>query len=166
MESESPPNNKVIQHVPKASSDQLLRKFAEVDSGSDTEAGRKSSSKRQRVERRKKKKTTGDIIINVEEELIISPSRESNSSGNISGSLRKVERKSLLCKTKKNSTNNKRRLVKQLGISRSHHHPTASKHKFVFCAIQKTWSKVLKGASKVFMEKHYNRHRILNSDIL
>ncbi|KAK9725692.1 hypothetical protein RND81_05G162900 [Saponaria officinalis] len=155
---ESPPK---VQHVTKASSDQLLRKFAEIDSGSDTERAQKSSSKRRRFEKKKKTGDISNVGEYVLEEEIISPSKENINNNNLSGSFRKIEKKSLLSK-KKSTRRSSTTLVKQLGFSRSH--STTFKHKSVFGAIEKTWSKAIRGASKVFMEKHYNRHRLLNRE--
>ncbi|KAH9625515.1 hypothetical protein KSS87_012116 [Heliosperma pusillum] len=176
MEIQSPPN---VQHVTKASSDKILLKFAEIDSDSDTErtrpvvVARKSMSKRPRLGR--KKKGNINIVSNIDDDEENSPSKENiniNSSNNInqSGSLlRKVERKSLLPQQMNNNNNNNRRsssgtLLRKFGISKSH--SRGFRHKSVLGAIEKTWSKAIRGASKVFMEKHYNRHRILNSDFV
>ncbi|BBH07446.1 hypothetical protein Prudu_019386, partial [Prunus dulcis] len=58
-------------------------------------------------------------------------------------------------------------LLRQLGV-----HGRASqlrardiRNKSFFGAIHKTWRRTIEGASKVFMEKHYNRHKRLISDI-
>ncbi|KNA24997.1 hypothetical protein SOVF_010370 [Spinacia oleracea] len=142
----------VVQHVTKASSDQLLRKFA--DSDSDNEIQTPSSARKRQGHKKRK-----DNINNWELCIVISPSKELNSNG----SLRVLERKSLLPQHYKTRRSSRSFFVKHLAIStRSHHFRTNS----LLSAIDKTWSKAVRGASKVFMEKHYNRHRCLIDDIV
>ncbi|XP_074301808.1 uncharacterized protein LOC141633262 [Silene latifolia] len=169
IQPQSPPK---VQHVTKASSDKILRKFAEVDSDSDTEktdpVPRKSTSKRPRLGRKKKTDivSRSDSIIEEEEN---SPSKENinininniNQNGSL---LKKIERKSLLPQQMNNRRSSSGTLLRKFGISKSH--SRGFRHKSVLGAIEKTWSKAIRGASKVFMEKHYNRHRILNSDFV
>uniref|UniRef100_A0A803LFS9 Uncharacterized protein n=1 Tax=Chenopodium quinoa TaxID=63459 RepID=A0A803LFS9_CHEQI len=134
----------LVQHVTKASSDQLLRKFAEIDSDSD-------------YDNPPPRLTC----------MMMSPSKEVNVGSN--ASLRVVERKSLLpqhYKTRRSSSSSSGNfIVKHL---RSHHFRGARdfRTKCVLSAIEKTWSRAVRGASKVFMEKHYNRHRSLIDDIV
>ncbi|KAI5318614.1 hypothetical protein PRUPE_7G077000 [Prunus persica] len=136
-----------VQHVNKKSSDELLRKFA--DSGDEAE---EAPEKKQviRVSKRRKVRNRASG----EGEQCESPSNGKNSL---------VERRSLLPAA---GTKNKA-LLRQLGV-----HGRASqlrardiRNKSFFGAIHKTWRRTIEGASKVFMEKHYNRHKRLISDI-
>lgn len=143
-----------VQHVTKASSDELLRKFAGTDSDSDSDSGneisssRKSPAKRRKISRNKNRS-------NYREDEEQSLSKED---GNGSLSLRK----SLLAHQRGRKSGS---LLRHLGISRSHH-VRGCRNKSVLGALEKTWSKAVRGASKVFMEKHYNRHRLLINDMV
>uniref|UniRef100_A0A5B7BXN2 Uncharacterized protein n=1 Tax=Davidia involucrata TaxID=16924 RepID=A0A5B7BXN2_DAVIN len=133
-----------VQHVPKASSDQLLSKFAEVGSESDEKAAAKKEI--QLSKRRKRSRTTrvGDHC---------------ESPSNCSTTL--VERKSLLPPATRRSV----ALIRKLGIGRAKVRARDLKNKSILGTIEKTWRKTVEGASKVFMEKHYNRHKRLINDI-
>ncbi|KAF5474049.1 hypothetical protein F2P56_005988 [Juglans regia] len=142
MDSSSPAK---VQHVNKKSSDELLRKFAELDSDSAEEApGRKElrvSKPRKRSRRTRMRE--GDQC-------------ESPSNGSTS----LLERRSLLpLAVKRRSA-----LLRQLGIGRSSFR--ARDNKSILGRIEKTWHKTVEGASKVFMEKHYHRHKRLINDIV
>lgn len=39
-------------------------------------------------------------------------------------------------------------------------------HIFIFWRFVQTWRKTVEGASRVFMEKHYNRHKRLINDVV
>ncbi|KAG5252782.1 hypothetical protein OIU76_021361 [Salix suchowensis] len=138
-----------VQHVTKKSSDDLLRKFAEMsDDDDDTkklELTRVSRSKS------KRRRTRRDVESGY--------SRESPSHYNPSSSL--VERRSLLPPLTRKSA-----LLRQLGIGRSQLKARDLKTKSILASIEKTWRKTLEGASKVLLEKHYNRHRRLISDMV
>ncbi|KAA8518274.1 hypothetical protein F0562_015843 [Nyssa sinensis] len=133
-----------VQHVTKSSSDQLLSKFAEVGS----ESGEKAAAKKERQlsKRRKRSRTTR------EGDHCESPS---NCSTTI------VERKSLLPPATRRSV----ALIRKLGIGRAKLRARDLKNKSFLGTIEKTWRKTIEGASKVFMEKHYNRHKRLINDI-
>ncbi|XP_043691875.1 uncharacterized protein LOC122642457 [Telopea speciosissima] len=133
----------IVQHVTKASSDQLLRKFADSDD--------ESPAKREpRVPKRRRKcRRNGDE----DKENCESPLRNSNNSS-------LVERRSLL----PSAVTRKSTLLRQLGIARSQLRARDIRNKSLMRAIEKTWRKTVEGASKVFIERHYNRHNRLIND--
>ncbi|KAF9680710.1 hypothetical protein SADUNF_Sadunf06G0149900 [Salix dunnii] len=103
-------SSSTVQHVTKKSSDELLRKFAEM---SDANGAKKLELARV-IRRRKTRRDLGS------DDLSDGPSYYKSSSS-------LVERRSLL---------------------------------------PPTWRKTVEGASKVFLEKHYNRHRRLINDMI
>ncbi|KAB1216452.1 hypothetical protein CJ030_MR4G029058 [Morella rubra] len=130
-----------VQHVNKKSSDELLRKFAEMGSGSAKAPARKEL----RVSKRRKMSRAME-----EGEQCESPS-----------SL--LERRSLLPL----GATRRSALLRQLGIGRSRLSARDIKSRSFLGTIEKTWHKTVEGASKVFMEKHYHRHkRLINYDIV
>ncbi|XP_010672654.2 uncharacterized protein LOC104889195 [Beta vulgaris subsp. vulgaris] len=166
------PTPRAIQHVTKASSDQLLRKFAAIDSDSSdndeaSSSARKSISTRCRSQKKRKVMMKKEMSTSIE-----------NNSSSASASFKVVERKSLLPQYYQRGNNSTSRrtsssgasLLKKIGISKSH--PSYARvardfrTKSLLSAIEKTWSKTVRGASKIFMEKHYNRHRILIDDMV
>ncbi|XWS43240.1 hypothetical protein CRYUN_Cryun16bG0085800 [Craigia yunnanensis] len=142
-----------VQHVTKKSSDQLLSKFAELEDDENT-GGAFRKELRVVVKRRKRngwarRRESGG-----------SSQCESPSGNGSSTSL--VERKWLLppASTRRST------LLRQLGIGRSQLRAREIRNRSLFATIEKTWRKTIKGASKVFMEKHYNRHRRLVNDVV
>ncbi|GMY14108.1 hypothetical protein FCV25MIE_09347 [Fagus crenata] len=135
-----------VQHVNKKSSDELLRKFAELGSDSGNEA---LAKKELRVSKRRKRSR----IIREGDQC------ESPSSG-IGTSL--VERRSLLPlgPTRRSA------LLWQFGLGRPRLRARDIKNKSLLGTIEKTWRKTVEGASKVFIEKHYHRHKRLINDIV
>ncbi|EFH58080.1 hypothetical protein ARALYDRAFT_483297 [Arabidopsis lyrata subsp. lyrata] len=75
-----------------------------------------------------------------------------------SNSISLVERKRLLL-----APASKRRslFLRQLASGKSH-----LRNKSLVRTIGKTWRKTMEGASRVFIEKHYNRHRRLINDVV
>ncbi|KAI3964939.1 hypothetical protein MKW92_031279 [Papaver armeniacum] len=136
----------VIQHVNKVSSDQLLRKFAAMEE--DYSWKKKQDS----ILKRDKKRCRKENDDNKENEN--SPSRSMI-----------VERRSLLPITNRRSSSG---LLRKIGIGRSAQVLKARemKNKSFVRAIGKTWRKTVEGASKVFVEKHYNRHNRLINDFV
>ncbi|KAI3923271.1 hypothetical protein MKX01_038233 [Papaver californicum] len=136
----------VIQHVNKVSSDQLLRKFAAM------EEDYLSKKKQDSILKRDRKRCKKDIDVNKENEN--SPSRNMI-----------VERRSLLPITNRRSSSG---LLRKIGIGKSSQVIKARemKNKSFVRAIGKTWRKTVEGASKVFVEKHYNRHNRLINDFV
>ncbi|KAE8125345.1 hypothetical protein FH972_020165 [Carpinus fangiana] len=132
-----------VQHVNKKSSDELLRKFAELGSDSADEAPARKDllrvSKRQKI--RSRVVRDGDQC-------------ESPLNG---GSTRLLERRSLLPLT----ATRRSALLRQLGIGRPQF-----RDKSLLGTLEKTWRKTVEGASKVFIEKHYHRHKRLINDIV
>ncbi|WJX78655.1 hypothetical protein P8452_61850 [Trifolium repens] len=119
-----------VQRVTKKSSDELLRKFAEV--GTD-------DKKEFRLIKRRKKKI------------------KQNQSENISnGATAVVERRSLLPAT----VSRKSVLLRQLRVRDNRNKSS------LLGTIHKTWRRTVEGASRVFMEKHYNRHKRLINDMV
>ncbi|ESR43120.1 hypothetical protein WN944_004601 [Citrus x changshan-huyou] len=146
MDSEN--SNAKIQHVNKKSSDELLRKFAELGDE------KKEARKELRLAKRRKR-------------IMSSSGRrggeycESPLNNNGSGSL--VERKWLLPPA---AAARRPPLLRQLGIGRSQLRARDIRNKSLFGTIEKTWRKTVEGASRVFMEKHYNRHKRLINDVV
>ncbi|XP_010265914.1 PREDICTED: uncharacterized protein LOC104603548 [Nelumbo nucifera] len=132
-----------VQHVKKASSDELLRKFADLDD----EASRKKELRLRVPKRRKTCPASGDRA------SCDSPSKSSSSL---------VERKSLLPR----AATRRPALLRQLGIGRMHLRAREIRNKALLRAVEKTWRKTIEGASKVFIEKHYNRHKRLINDMV
>ncbi|KAK9921682.1 hypothetical protein M0R45_030184 [Rubus argutus] len=128
-----------VQHVTKRSSDELLRKFA--DSGDEASASVKKQVVKVLSKQRKRSRKSGEF------DQCESPSNGKSSS--------LVEKRSLLPAGTKNKA-----LFRQLGV---HGRSRDIRNKSLFGTIHKTWRRTIEGASKVFMEKHYNRHRRLIS---
>ncbi|PHT47043.1 hypothetical protein CQW23_11251 [Capsicum baccatum] len=124
---EAAKGNGKVQHVTKASSDQLLRKFAEMDSD--------LAKKELRLAKRRKK--------------ILQPKVDATSTSLVFG-----ERKSLLGSQRSVALIPRTAKLRARDI----------KNRSFLGAIEKTWRRTVQGASKVFIEKHYNRHRRLISD--
>ncbi|XP_010506013.1 PREDICTED: uncharacterized protein LOC104782706 [Camelina sativa] len=122
-----------ITHVNKKSSDELLRKFADPDD--DVE---ESKSTKRRKKSQDKSSTRENDADNIESNVI-----------------GLVERKRLLLA----APASKRRslFLRQLASGKSH-----LRNKSLVRTIGKTWRKTMEGASRVFIQKHYNRHRRLN----
>ncbi|EEF31662.1 uncharacterized protein LOC8267068 [Ricinus communis] len=143
-----------VQHVTKKSSDELLRKFAEVgDDDNDTAEAKKMSKRRKRSIRKDNTAAAGG------RGEVSSLSCESPAHCNTTSAL--VERRSLLPVVTRKSV-----LLRQLGIGRSQLRARDIKNKSILVALEKTWRKTLEGASKVLLEKHYNRHRRLINDVV
>ncbi|KAJ8900132.1 hypothetical protein K2173_024248 [Erythroxylum novogranatense] len=139
-----------VQRVTKKSSDELLRKFADDD-----EAGSKANPQElmivmMRVVSKRRKRSSrrefddGDTCFDISTSAL-------------------AERSSLLAPViRKQSV-----LVRQLGIGRSRLRVIKDiKNKSVLAVIEKTWRKTLEGASKLLLEKRYNRHRRLINDVV
>ncbi|OWM82655.1 uncharacterized protein LOC116207826 [Punica granatum] len=137
-----------VQHVNKKCSDELLRKFSD----SDDEEDRKLELVIRATKRRKRssRQRVGPI-----------EAGESCESPTNCNSL--VERRSLLpvaARTRKSV------LLRRLGIGRSFTQLRARelRNRSLLGTIEKTWRKTVEGASRVFMEKHYHRHKRLIND--
>ncbi|TKY53255.1 hypothetical protein E2542_SST24781 [Spatholobus suberectus] len=115
---------KRVQHVTKKSSDELLRKFAEV--GDSNNAPKK----------KKKRREEGGTAL--------------------------AERRSLLAP----AATRKTALLRQIGIGRAHLRTRDFRNKYLLGTIPKTWRRTVEGASRVFMERHYHRHKRLINDIV
>ncbi|KAL6337441.1 hypothetical protein AAG906_036755 [Vitis piasezkii] len=130
-----------VQHVTKASSDQLLRKFAQA-------GGDDAPAKELRVVKRRKKSRR---------------SREGhNRESPPNGSSGVVEKRSLLPPATRRSV----ALLLQLGIGRSQLRVRDLRNKSILGAIEKTWRRTIKGASKVLIERHYNQHKRLINEAM
>ncbi|KAK6941919.1 hypothetical protein RJ641_027296 [Dillenia turbinata] len=134
-----------VQHVNKASSDELLKKFAVLED----EKGEKALARRvlKATKRCRKRSKTGRESDQFESPL--------GSSGSI------VERKSLLPSSARRTSAG---LLRQLGIARTHLRARNINNNSFFATFEKTWCKTFERASRVFVEKHYNRHKRLISD--
>ncbi|KAA3468159.1 hypothetical protein EPI10_003109 [Gossypium australe] len=149
------PNDVQVQHVTKKSSDELLRKFAELDDGDGGGNKGAAFTKELRVMVVKRRKRSG-FPRSRRESLGHCESPSNN------GTTGLVERKWLLPPpATRRST-----FLKQLGIGRSQIRAREIRNRPIFGTIEKTWRKTIEGASKVFMEKHYNRHRRLINDVV
>ncbi|MCD7460221.1 hypothetical protein HAX54_043109 [Datura stramonium] len=126
-----------VEHVTKASSDQLLTKFAEMGSESEDRA---LAKKELRLAKRRRK-------------TILQPSPTKAS---VLG-----ERNSLLPPA---GSQRSVALIRHLGIGKAKLRARDLKNRSFLGTIHKTWRRTVEGASKVFIEKHYNRHRRLISD--
>ncbi|CAN4089013.1 unnamed protein product [Withania somnifera] len=122
--------NEKVQHVTKASSDQLLRKFAEMGSESEEDIAKKE------LRLAKRRKTT------------LQP-RVDTTASHVLG-----ERKSLLGSQRSLGFISRKAKLRARDL----------KNRSFFATIDKTWRRTVQGASKVFIEKHYNRHRRLIYD--
>ncbi|KAL8456354.1 hypothetical protein ACS0TY_033708 [Phlomoides rotata] len=137
------PNIGRVQHVAKTSSDQLLRKFAEVGSDPNDDVSAKELRLAKRVKRRVAKECG---------------SSESNSVKSLG------ERKSLLPPAAP-SRKPAAALLRRLGMSKPKVRARdIIKNKSIIIAIHKTWRRTIDGASRVLVEKHYNRHKRLIND--
>ncbi|KAJ7976004.1 ABC transporter ATP-binding/permease protein like [Quillaja saponaria] len=133
-----------VQHVNKKSSDELLRKFAELDNEAPAKKDLRLAKRRRKLNSRAIREG-GDQYDN--------PSN---------GSTRLVERRSLLPP----AVTRRSALLRQLGIGRSQLRARDIRNKSLMGTIEKTWRRTVEGAYKVFMEKHYNQHRRLINDIV
>ncbi|KAG8371849.1 hypothetical protein BUALT_Bualt12G0005800 [Buddleja alternifolia] len=141
------PNIARVQHVAKSSSDQLLSKFAEVDSES---KHHRISAKDLRLARRAKRS-------GARKECDDGEGNCKSSGGNVL-----AERKSLLPVA---AARKPAALIRRLGMSKAKNRAREIKNKSIFIAIEKTWRRTVEGASRVLMEKHYNRHKRLINDV-
>ncbi|CAN6823180.1 hypothetical protein Bca4012_028580 [Brassica carinata] len=126
-----------IQHVNRKSSDELLRKFADPD---DLDEPTKSTKRPRKSATRNSRENGVDV--------------ESNTS-----TTGLVERKRLLLAPA--ASKRRSMFLRQIASGKSH-----LKNKSLVRTIGKTWRKTMEGASRVFIEKHYNRHRRLINDVL
>ncbi|KAE8731163.1 Phosphatase 2C family protein [Hibiscus syriacus] len=140
------PSDVQVQHVTKKSSDELLRKFAELEEDGDGDKG--AALRRElRLMAAKRRKRSGSARSR----------RESSDSPSNNGL---VERKWLLPPA---AATRRSTLLKQL---RSQLRGREIGNRSIFGTIEKTWRKTIEGASRVFMDKHYNRHRRLINDVV
>ncbi|KAL2464774.1 hypothetical protein Fot_52730 [Forsythia ovata] len=133
----SNPNTAKVQHVTKASSDELLKKFAEVGS----ESNDKSLAKKEFRLAKRVKRSQAAI----------------NGGGNGQG-----ERKSLLPPA---TSRRPAVLIRRFGIRKTKIRPREFKNRSIIGTIEKTWRKTVEGASRVWMEKYYNQHKRLINDV-
>ncbi|KAI3667477.1 hypothetical protein L6452_42538 [Arctium lappa] len=146
METTIPSPTATVQHVTKASSDELLSKFAQMSSPD------RSSSNKSSLRLLKRQKRYAQSI---------PPATTRRESAEFIGGLL-VERKSLLPPVRRSS--GAEALVRQLRVGRANFRARNFRNRSFFGTIEKTWRRTVDGASKVFMEKQYNRHKRLLSD--
>ncbi|XVE75720.1 hypothetical protein DITRI_Ditri12bG0115200 [Diplodiscus trichospermus] len=149
------PSNVQVQHVTKKSSDELLRKFAELEDDGDKASARTEL----RVVVKRRRQNGGRA----------SRRRESGGYGQCesptcNGSSSLVERKWLLHPAA--AATRRSTLLRQLGIGRSQLRAREIRNRTLFGTIEKTWRRTIEGASKVLMAKHYNRHRRLINELV
>ncbi|KAG9148287.1 hypothetical protein Leryth_012248 [Lithospermum erythrorhizon] len=140
------PNNAAVQHVTKASSDQLLSKFAELGSESD-----KKSTLNKELALAKRRKQRGKFDHGVGRESLNGVSAPAL-----------VERKSLL---QPMNPMGSKSLTRRFGIGKVKIRAKELKNKSFIGTIEKTWRRTIEGASKIFVEKHYKRHKRLISEV-
>ncbi|XP_057507706.1 uncharacterized protein LOC130790698 [Actinidia eriantha] len=123
-----------VQHVTKASSDQLLQKFAQVRPESD-------GKKVLQLAKRRRKRIAAET-----DDQCDSPS------------IRRALLPPAVAKLRSLA------VIRRLGIGRSRTRFREFKSKSILVTIGK-WRRTVEGASKVFLEKHHNRHKRLINDI-
>ncbi|KAK1397702.1 ABC transporter ATP-binding/permease protein like [Heracleum sosnowskyi] len=136
-----------VQHITKASSDELLSKFAQV--GGTNKLAITLVNKNKKLNLSKRQRTINRS--NADGSVCESPS-----------SVSVADRKSLLPPANKRAT---AAVMRRLGIGKANLRSRNHNNKSLLGTIEKTWRKTLKGASKILIEKHYNRHKRLISDI-
>ncbi|WOL16842.1 hypothetical protein Cni_G25630 [Canna indica] len=159
-----------VQRVSKASSDELLRKFAELDDHPPARASPPRISGARLLGApiviRKKKSRRAMISALSARELAASPAdaaaaartRRRRASGGL------AEWKSLLPVTNRRPAHAS--LLRRMGIRRSEEGAPGI-GLFLAAAFEKTWRKTVEGASKMFVEKHcHQTHVRLISDIV
>ncbi|KAK4343724.1 hypothetical protein RND71_036818 [Anisodus tanguticus] len=119
-------NGSRVQHVTKASSEELMRKFAEMGSESEDRA---IAKKELRLAKRRKRILLRAAVDTTSVSLLPPQPQGSQRFG-------------------------KANLRARLDLNNTS----------FFGTIHKTWRRTVQGASKVFIEKHYNQHRRLISD--
>ncbi|KAI3471532.1 hypothetical protein Pfo_028182 [Paulownia fortunei] len=140
------PNIARVQHVAKSSSDQLLRKFAEVGSDSKDKNSAKELRLAKRVKRSQERKECGG---------------HGHGDSNAKSCTKLAERKSLLPSA---ASHKPVALIRRLGMGKAKIRAREIKNKSIITAIEKTWRRTVEGAARVLMEKHYNRHKRLIND--
>ncbi|XP_039138987.1 uncharacterized protein LOC120276330 [Dioscorea cayenensis subsp. rotundata] len=155
----SPPQpSPTVQHVTKASSDQLLRKFAELDSDS-PRATRKPQLLRGQIDRKNRSNKVVSALgareIRASSIVVDAPIARRRISGS------RAEWNTLLPISSRRSKS----LGRKMGIGRSE--PGNRDFAGIACilaALEKTWRRTIEGASKMFVEKHCSNHVRLISD--
>ncbi|CAH1427495.1 unnamed protein product [Lactuca virosa] len=131
-----------IQHVTKASSNEILKKFIELASPD------RPSKKSSRLSKRQKIYAQSLTLITCESSEFI-------------GTL-VIQRKSLLPPILSgHRSSGTRKLISHIKVGRAQ---LRSRNRSVFETIEKTWQRTLDGAPKMLKEKQYNRHKRLLSD--
>ncbi|EHA8589932.1 hypothetical protein COCNU_scaffold013486G000010 [Cocos nucifera] len=159
METEAKASSATVEHVTRASSDELLSKFAELDD--DPPARSSRTSARLPIVRRKRSRRgmSGLAARDLATGGAETPSTRRRRSGGL------AEWKALLPPTA--SSRRSKSQFRRMGIGRSEIGPgDAVGIKLLLAALEKTWRKTMEGASKMFVEKHCNKHVRLISDMV
>ncbi|KAK9157178.1 hypothetical protein Scep_003752 [Stephania cephalantha] len=161
-----------VQIVNKASSDELLKKFAELDEGDDPSPRRNSSSNARDALRVMVMKRQRRSLIRVIGSLddcgsngeSISRSWKSSSSGGCNSRALADQKKCLISRSGATGRRSSPAMLRRLGLIKA----GEFKNKSLFGTIEKTWRKTVEGASKMFKERHYfyDRHNRLISDVV
>ncbi|KAJ0968857.1 hypothetical protein J5N97_021734 [Dioscorea zingiberensis] len=158
MASPPPPPSCTVQRVTKASSDQLLRKFAELESDSPAGARKPQLLLGPIVRKKRSNKVIsalGAREIRASSTALDAPIARRRISGN------RAEWNSLLPLSSRRSKS----LVRKLGIGRSDSgNRDIAGIACILAALEKTWRRTIEGASRMFVEKHCNTHVRLISD--
>nr|XP_010907380.1 uncharacterized protein LOC105034056 [Elaeis guineensis] len=154
METEAKTSSATVEHVTRASSDELLRKFAELDADQPARSSRTSA--RLPIVRRKRSRRvmSGLAARDLATGGAEAPTTRRRRSGGV------AEWKALLPATA--SSRRSKSLLRRMGIGPG----DAVGIKLLLAALEKTWRKTMEGASKMFVEKHCNKHVRLMSDIV
>ncbi|GAB2266911.1 hypothetical protein Dimus_001900 [Dionaea muscipula] len=141
----------VVQHISRASSDQLLQKFADTG-GPDLNKSRRASTKRTlAVVLKRRLQRSGDYV---------------SDHRTLPGDLDAIGDRRLLLPPVTGRSGMLRPIRSRIRSSRlrDRDHRDDVMHKSVIGTIKKTWRKAVGDATRMFIEKNYNRHRRLNND--
>ncbi|MQL91342.1 hypothetical protein Taro_023950 [Colocasia esculenta] len=143
-----------VQHVTKASSDELLRKFADTEPAKDSPK-KKTPMMLGPLARRKRPPSR----------RMPRAARECGCGGDGPGAERLAELKALL----QHPPSRRAALLRRIGAAGARSELSAREIAgvgFLLAALQKTWRMTVEGASRMLVEKHCNRHVRLISDMV
>ncbi|TVU48518.1 hypothetical protein EJB05_08156 [Eragrostis curvula] len=146
-----------VQHVAKASSDELLRKFADPDARLSVTPPRRSLAlRRKRSSRVASGLSARDSNAAAGTELA-APKRRRSIGGSTDW------RAGLLLPTTTASASARKGQVRRGGAARL---DDAAGIGLLLAALERTWRKTVAGASKMFVERHRTNHVLLISDMV
>ncbi|KAK9169941.1 hypothetical protein Syun_002081 [Stephania yunnanensis] len=163
-----------VQIVNKASSDELLKKFAELDEGDDPSPRRSSSSNARDALRvmvmKRQRRSLIRVIGSLDdcggngESISRSWKSSSSSGGGCNSRALADQKKCLISRSGASGRRSSPAMLRRLGLIKA----GEFKNKSLFRTIEKAWRKTVEGASKMFIERHYfyDRHNRLISDVV